>query len=91
MPLRIKNKLRIPFSGDAPIDFGSGRGYGVGHSGGGQGHGGHGGGYGGGYGNDQLVLLRPPIQNNGGALSGLFGLCFIMILTILKNSFKHLF
>ena len=57
--LSIKNKLRIPFSGDGPTAAVSGRAHGYGHSGGG-----YGGGYG--HGNDQLVLLRPPVQDEGG-------------------------
>ena len=57
--LSIKNKLRIPFSGDDPTGAVSGRAHGYGHSGGGYG--------GGGYGSDQLVLLRPPVQDQGGA------------------------
>ncbi len=73
--LSIRNKLRIPPSGNGPTAPGSGRGYGIGHSGGGYGGhsgGGYGGGHGGGYGGDQLVLLRPPQQDsNGGGLSGL--------------------
>ena len=58
-PLSNKNKLRIPNSGNVPTGSSSGRAYGHGHSG-------YGGGYGGGYGNDQLVLLRPPVQDEGG-------------------------
>ena len=72
-PLSNKNKLRIPSTGvDSTAPF-SGRAYGHGHSGSGYGGGGYGGygGGGGGYGNDQLVLLRPPVQDDGGALNGL--------------------
>ena len=65
--------MRIPSSGIDPTAPFSGRAYGHGHSGSGYGGGGYGGygGGGGGYGNDQLVLLRPPVQDDGGALNGL--------------------
>ena len=71
-PLSNKNKLRIPSTGVDPTAPFSGRAYGHGHSGSGYGggYGGHGGG-GGGYGHDQLVLLRPPVQDDGGGLNRL--------------------
>lgn len=61
--------MRIPSSGVDPTAPFSGRAYGHGHSG--SGYGGGYGGYGGGYGNDQLVLLRPPVQDDGGGLNRL--------------------
>ena len=62
--------MRISNSGIAPTAPSSGRAYGHGgHSGYGSGYGG---GYGGGgYGQDQLVLLRPPVQDDGGGLNRL--------------------
>ena len=78
--------MRIPSTGVDPTAPFSGRAYGHGHSGSGYGggYGGHGGG-GGGYGHDQLVLLRPPVQDDGGGLNRLKR--YFIIVTLDASSF----